>query len=104
MYTFKSMLQDGDNGSLSSKRVVTFLSFIFCSIGFFANMFFGFEVKQYMFEGMMVIAIAGLGVTVTEKFARRSTYQNFTATEEYQHINRIDEFGTKLPTQIDKEL
>jgi len=104
-----SMLQDGDNGSLSSKRVVTFLAFIFCSIAFFANLFFGMEVKDYMFEGMMVIAVAGLGVTVTEKFARRSTYrsegyENFTETKEYRHINRTDTGGTKLPKQYDREL
>jgi len=72
MSFLKSMLQDGEDGTWSSKRVVTFLAFIFCSIAFFGNMFFGIEVKEYMFEGMMVIAIAGLGVTVTERFASKN--------------------------------
>jgi hypothetical protein len=71
MSFFKSMLQDGADGTWSSKRVVTFAAFVFCSIGFFANLFFGYEVHEYMFEGMMFIAIAGLGVTVTERFADR---------------------------------
>ncbi|NDG30965.1 hypothetical protein EB118_12940 [bacterium] len=92
MYFFKSMLQDGDNGTWSSKRIITFLAFIFCSIAFFANMFFGYDVKQYMFEGMMMVAIAGLGVTVTEKFATNRSYSSKTYG------------GKPLPKQEDREL
>ena len=91
MYFFKSMLQDGDNNSWSSKRIITFFAFIFCSIAFFANMFFNYEVKEYMFEGMLMITIAGLGVTVTEKFATRNNY-------------RAKSYGTPLPKQEDREL
>lgn len=63
------LLSDGHNGTLSSKRVVTFLAFILCAIAFVANLFWGFEVKEYMFESMIYLAMVGLGVTVTEKFA-----------------------------------
>lgn len=76
MSFFKSMLQDGSDGTWSSKRIVTFLAFIFCSIAFFANLFFNLEVNEYMFEGMIFIAIAGLGVTVTERFADRKSELN----------------------------
>jgi Co/Zn/Cd efflux system component len=89
------MLQDGVDGSWSSKRVVTFLAFIFCSIAFFANMFFGVEVKEYMFEGMMVIAIAGLGVTVTERFADKKSSSN-------KYNNNIR--GTPLPRYHQEEI
>jgi hypothetical protein len=34
MSFFKSLLQDGEDGTWSSKRVVTFLAFVFCSIAF----------------------------------------------------------------------
>jgi hypothetical protein len=79
MSFFKSLLQDGEDGTWSSKRVVTFLAFVFCSIAFFANLFFNLEVNEYMFEGMMFIAIAGLGVTVTERFAdRKSSSDKYT--------------------------
>ena len=71
MNFFKSMLQDGADGTWSSKRVVTFLAFVLCSIAFISNLFFGYEVKEFMFEGMMFIAVAGLGATVTERFADR---------------------------------
>jgi len=83
MTFFKSMLQDGKDGTWSSKRVVTFLAFVFCSIAFFANLFFGTEVKEYMFESMMMIAIAGLGVTVTERFAdKKSSSNKYTNDQE----------------------
>jgi hypothetical protein len=60
------------SNSISSKRLVTFLAFIFCSIAFFANIFFEYKVDPHLYDGMMYIAIAGLGVTVAEKFAKPS--------------------------------
>jgi hypothetical protein len=63
---------DAQSDGISSKRVVTFLAFIFCSIAFFANLFFGFKIDTHLFDGMMYIAIAGLGVTVAEKFAPKA--------------------------------
>jgi hypothetical protein len=76
MTFFKSLLQDGEDGTWSSKRVITFLAFVFCSIAFFANLFFNFEVNEKMFDGMIYIAIAGLGVTVTERFADKKPPSN----------------------------
>lgn len=63
------LLNDGHNGTLSSRRVVTFIAFLLCGIAFIANLFWGFEVKQFMFESMIYLAMVGLGVTVAEKFA-----------------------------------
>jgi hypothetical protein len=40
-----------------------------CGVAFLANLFWGFEVKQFMYESMIYLAMVGLGVTVTEKFA-----------------------------------
>lgn len=60
-----------DDG-ISSKRVVTFLAFIFCSVAFLANLFFGFKIDTHIFDGMMYIAVAGLGFTATEKFAPKA--------------------------------
>lgn len=63
------LLNDGHNGTLSSKRVVTFLAFLLCAVAFVANLFWNFEVKEFMFESMIYLAMTGLGVTVAEKFA-----------------------------------
>jgi hypothetical protein len=69
MTIFRSSVSDD---GISSKRVVTFLAFVFCSIAFFANTFFGYDVDHHLYDGMMYIAIAGLGVTVAERFANKS--------------------------------
>ena len=65
----QGFLKDSHNGTLSSKRVVTFLAFLLCGVAFLANLVWGFEVKQFMYESMIYLAMVGLGVTVTEKFA-----------------------------------
>ena len=65
----KSMLSDGVNGSVSSKRVVTFLAFLLCAVGFVANMFWGFKIDEFIYNSMMYIVVGGLGFTGLEKFA-----------------------------------
>ena len=64
-----SMLEDGINGSVSSKRVVTFTAFFLCAMGFVSNLFWGFKIDEFIFNAMMYIVIAGLGFTGLEKFA-----------------------------------
>jgi len=66
----KSMLADGVNGSVSSKRVITFLAFIVCVYGFIADIH-GYKVTPALFESMIYIVIAGLGFTASEKFAKK---------------------------------
>lgn len=69
MSFLKSMLQDGCNGSLSSKRVITFLSFLLCAYAFVASIH-GYEVKDQLFDSMIYLVIAGLGFTASEKFSK----------------------------------
>lgn len=65
----KGLLNDSHNGTLSSKRTITFLAFLLCAIAFIANLFWGYEIKQFMYDSMIYLTMVGLGVTVTEKFA-----------------------------------
>lgn len=66
----KSMLSDSqDDNAISSKRVITLLAFIFCSIAFFANLFFGYKIDEFIFNTMAYIVLGGFGVTGLEKFA-----------------------------------
>jgi hypothetical protein len=67
-----SILEDGDNHSLSSRRVITLLAFVLCSIAFLANLFWGFKIDQFIYESMMYIVLGGLGVIVAEKFTKKS--------------------------------
>ena len=65
----KSMFSDSVNGSVSSKRVVTFLAFVLCAIGFIANACYGHAISDTVYNSMMLIVVSGLGFTGAEKFA-----------------------------------
>ena len=65
-----SMLQDGTNGTVSSKRTITLLAFLLCAFGFVSDIY-GFKITPAIFESMMYIVIAGLGFTASEKFATK---------------------------------
>lgn len=67
----KGIMSDS-NGSPSSKRLVTLLATILVAVGYIANLFWDYTVEQFMFESMMYIVIAGLGITGAEKFAPKS--------------------------------
>ena len=67
----RSMVADGCDGSVSSKRVITALATFLVALAFLLNMFFGLTVDQNMYDSMMMIVIAGLGTTVAEKFAKK---------------------------------
>lgn len=69
MSTIRSMLEDGTNGTVSSKRAVTLAAFLMCATAFIANLFWKFEVAQFMYESMMYIVLGGLTMTASEKFA-----------------------------------
>jgi multisubunit Na+/H+ antiporter MnhF subunit len=62
------MLSDSDNGSVSSKRVIAISAFLLCAMGYICNMFWGYNVVQFMYDSMMYIVIAGIGGAALEKF------------------------------------
>jgi hypothetical protein len=68
MSFLRDMLTDID-GDISSKRVITFLAFLLCSVAFISNIFWKYEVDNTLFENMMYIVVAGLGFTASEKFS-----------------------------------
>lgn len=72
-----SMLSDGVNGTISSKRVVTLLAFVMCCVGFIADLFWDKTITQAIYDSMSYIAIAGLGFTATEKFSTRRTNNKY---------------------------
>lgn len=67
---FRSLLEDSHNGSVSSKRFITLLSFLVCAWGFIADTL-GYKVNPELFEFMSYIVIAGLGFTASEKFTKK---------------------------------
>lgn len=64
----KDVMTDS-HGNPSSKRAVTLLATLMMIIGYFANLFWDFTVDQFIYESIMYVVIAGLGITGAEKFA-----------------------------------
>lgn len=69
MKWLSSMLQDSNDGSVSSKRVITLLAFAICSVSYFYDQFTIHSANKELFDAMIYLVIAGLGFTATEKFA-----------------------------------
>jgi len=65
----KSMISDGVDGSISSKRVITVMATFLVALAFVLNLFWDLDVDANMYDSMMMIVVAGLGTTVAEKFA-----------------------------------
>lgn len=68
---WNTLLLDGHDGSLSSKRVVTVAAFVLCAIAFLANLFGGYKIDEFIYNSMMYIVVAGLTATASEKFSSR---------------------------------
>jgi len=66
-----SLLADGVNKTVSSKRLITLAAFIMCSIAFMTELFTTYKVSKEAFDSMMYIVIAGLGFTASEKFSKK---------------------------------
>lgn len=105
MNNLSSMLCDGIDGTLSSRRVITSLAFMLCAIAFLANLFFGMKIEQFIFDSMSYIAMAGLGATVAEKFSSaertvvKYNHQNYQVQDNQQVYNKAK--GMQLPDQKD---
>lgn len=63
------MISDVDN-HVSSKRVVTFLCVIAVLVTWGANLFYKMQISDFIFNGLLYIVVAGLGVATVEKFSR----------------------------------
>lgn len=62
---FKEIFMDV-RGTFSSKRTVIFLCVIMMLCAFFGQVFFAFAVPQWMFEAIVYVIIAGLGMVGAE--------------------------------------
>ena len=71
MNWFHSMLSDGTDDGISSKRAITVAAFLLCAAGFVGDLIWDKKVDPNVYEAMMYIAIAGLGFTASEKFGKQ---------------------------------
>jgi hypothetical protein len=64
----KGILGDTD-GLPSSKRIVSIIFSLLVMVAFIGNMGWGLSVDDNLLDAVMMIIIAGLGITGIEKFA-----------------------------------
>tara|TARA_B100002019_G_C21271377_1_gene602553 strand:- start:691 stop:966 length:276 start_codon:yes stop_codon:yes gene_type:complete len=91
MKFMKNMLSS--DGKVSSKRFVTFICLLFMLIGYTANLFWDYDVKDSLFEALQWIVMVGLGFTASENFATKKQgdhHSNTTITHEYEYGDEDD--------------
>ena len=66
-FLIKMLSGEGEENP-SSKRVITFLTFLLLATGFIAELFFEKRLNPQMLDVIMYIVLGGLGFTATEKF------------------------------------
>lgn len=81
MKWLETMLQDSCDGSVSSKRVITLVAFIIICVSYIYDQFTMHSANKELFDAMIYLVIAGLGFTVTEKFAPRRKKQEESNSE-----------------------
>jgi hypothetical protein len=67
----KGILADG-KGAPSSKRVISIVFAILIGVAFVANLGWNLDVDDNILDAVMLVVIAGLGITGIEKFAPKS--------------------------------
>lgn len=67
----KGILANG-NGTPSSKRVISVLFSLLIAVAFIANLGWNLDVDDNILDAVMLVVIAGLGITGIEKFAPKS--------------------------------
>jgi hypothetical protein len=66
----KGILADG-SGVPSSKRVISVIFSILIGAAFVANLGWGLTIDDNILDAVMIVVVAGLGITGIEKFAPR---------------------------------
>ncbi len=64
----KEIMKDSD-GAYSNKRFITTAAFFFVTVAFFADLFWGFAITEFVFNAMATVVMAGLAANVGENFA-----------------------------------
>lgn len=78
----------GISGSISSKRVMMFFSFVVMIFMAIISTFYDKKVEQFIFDGFLYIVVGGLFSVASEQFATK--FRKLNDNEYYEEINDID--------------
>ena len=81
----------GVKGEISSKRVITFLAFVWVSIAFLVNVFMEVPLEQHIFDGMLYLVMSGMGLSAFEKFSPKHAHGEMPSQEEDEVFELTDE-------------
>lgn len=81
----------GNAGELSSKRVMTYLSFITMTGIAYASIFLNKEIQQFIFEGFLYIVLGGLFSVASEKFSQKFIKKEQYTTYEKSNMDYTDD-------------
>lgn len=89
------MISDCD-GNVSSKRIITFIVIAAILVSWYTDLFFKMETKEFIFEGLMMIVLAGLGTSMAEKFSlsrdrKAKTSNRWDHKYDSSHLDQEDE-------------
>jgi hypothetical protein len=78
----------GIGGSISSKRVMMFFSFLVMIFMAILSTFYDKKVEQFIFDGFLYIVVGGLFSVASEQFA--SKFRKMENQDYYEEINDND--------------
>ena len=65
----------GLDGHVSSKRLVTLISFLCIVIAFMVNVFMEIPLEEHVYDGMLYLVMSGMGFSSFEKFSPKHAHQ-----------------------------
>jgi hypothetical protein len=78
----------GLGGTISSKRVMMFFSFIVMIFMAILSTFYDKKIEQFIFDGFLYIVVGGLFSVASEQFASR--YRKIERNDYYEELNDND--------------
>ena len=66
----------GLDGHVSSKRLVTLISFLCIVIAFMVNVFMEIPLEEHVYDGMLYLVMSGMGFSSFEKFSPKHAHSN----------------------------
>jgi len=66
----------GLDGHISSKRLITLVSFLCIVIAFMVNVFMSIPLEEHIFDGMLYLVMSGMGFSSFEKFSPKHAHEN----------------------------
>ena len=73
-----------DNNTVNEKSVVGFIAFLMMVVALGVDIFTGFVINEFIFDGFMVIVLGSFGIGSIDKFinAKKGNKSEETPTEE----------------------